>query len=141
MNIITIDFETYYDPHFSLTKISTEEYVRSEQFEVIGFAYKINDGPTHWVTGTDDFIAQVLRSLPWEASFVLAHNTMFDGAILAWRYDVTPRGWLDTLSMGRALHGVEAGGSLKAMAERYGVGEKGSEVHSFVGYKRNIFTP
>jgi DNA polymerase len=141
MNIITIDMETYYDPHFSLTKISTEEYVRSEQFEVIGFAYKINDGPTQWVTGTDDFMAQVLRSLPWEASFVLAHNTMFDGAILAWRYDVTPRGWLDTLSMGRALHGVEAGGSLKAMAERYGVGEKGSEVHSFVGYKRNSFTP
>jgi len=140
MNIITIDFETYYDPHFSLTKISTEEYVRSEQFEVIGFAYKINDGPTHWVTGTDDHIEQALRRLPWKTSFVLAHNTMFDGAILAWRYDVTPRGWLDTLSMGRALHGVEAGGSLKAMAERYGVGEKGSEVHSFVGYKRSSFS-
>lgn len=140
MNIITIDFETYYDPQFSLTKISTEEYVRSEQFEVIGFAYKINDGPTQWVTGTDDHIEQMLRSLPWEASFVLAHNTMFDGAILAWRYDVNPKGWLDTLSMGRALHGVEAGGSLKAMAERYGVGEKGSEVHSFVGYKRSSFS-
>jgi DNA polymerase len=107
---------------------------------VIGFAYKINDGPTKWVTGSDDFMAQVLRSLPWKTSFVLAHNTMFDGAILSWRYDVTPKGWLDTLSMGRALHGVEAGGSLKAMAERYGVGEKGSEVHSFVGYRRNDFS-
>jgi DNA polymerase len=140
MNIITIDFETYYDAGFSLSKISTEEYVRSEQFEVIGFAYKLDNGPTHWVTGSDDFIAQVLRSLPWKTSFVLAHNTLFDGAILAWRYDVTPRGWLDTLSMGRALHGVEAGGSLKAMAERYGVGEKGSEVHSFMGYKRSSFS-
>jgi hypothetical protein len=140
MNLITIDFETYYDLGFSLTKISTEEYVRHKNFEVIGFAYKINDGPTKWVTGSDDFMAQVLRSLPWKTSFVLAHNTMFDGAILSWRYDVTPKGWLDTLSMGRALHGVEAGGSLKAMAERYGVGEKGSEVHSFVGYRRNDFS-
>ena len=140
MNLIAIDFETFYDPGFSLTKISTEEYVRHKNFEVIGFAYKINDGPTKWVTGSDDFMAQVLRSLPWKTSFALAHNTMFDGAILSWRYDVTPKGWLDTLSMGRALHGVEAGGSLKAMAERYGVGEKGSEVHSFVGYRRADFS-
>lgn len=140
MNLIAIDFETFYDPQFSLTKISTEEYVRHKNFEVIGFAYKINNDPTRWVTGYDDFMAQVLRSLPWKTSFVLAHNTMFDGAILSWRYGVTPKGWLDTLSMGRALHGVEAGGSLKAMAERYGVGEKGSEVHSFVGYRRNDFS-
>jgi DNA polymerase len=140
MNLITIDFETFYDPGFSLTKISTEEYVRHKNFEVIGFAYKINDGPTKWVTGSDDFMAQVLRSLPWKTSFVLAHNTMFDGAILSWRYDVTPKGWLDTLSMGRALHGVDAGGSLKAMAERYGVGEKGTEVSKFVGYRRYDFS-
>lgn len=140
MNLITIDFETFYDTAFSLTKISTEEYVRHKNFEVIGFAYKINDGPTKWVTGSDDFMALVLRNLPWETSFVLAHNTMFDGAILAWRYDVTPKGWLDTLSMGRALHGVDAGGSLKAMAERYGVGEKGTEVSKFVGYRRNNFS-
>jgi DNA polymerase len=140
MNLIAIDFETFYDPQFSLTKISTEEYIRHEDFEVIGFAYKIDDGPTKWVTGSDNFMAQVLRSLPWKTSFVLAHNTMFDGAILSWRYDVIPKGWLDTLSMGRALHGVEAGGSLKAMAERYGVGEKGSEVHNFVGYRRADFS-
>jgi hypothetical protein len=140
MNLITIDFETFYDPQFSLTKISTEEYIRADNFQVIGFAYKIDDGPTKWVTGSDNFMAQVLRSLPWKTSFVLAHNTMFDGAILSWRYDVTPKGWLDTLSMGRALHGVEVGGSLKAMAERYGVGEKGSEVHSFVGYRRADFS-
>jgi DNA polymerase len=140
MNIITIDFETYYDPQFSLSKISTEEYIRHEDFQIIGFAFKIDDGPIKWVTGSDNFMAQVLRSLPWKTSFVLAHNTMFDGAILSWRYDVTPKGWLDTLSMGRALHGVEAGGSLKAMAERYGVGEKGSEVHSFVGYRRADFS-
>jgi DNA polymerase len=30
--------------------------------------------------------------------------------------------------MARAIHGVDAGGSLKALAERYGIGEKGDEV-------------
>ena len=141
MNLITIDMETYYDVQYSLSKISTEEYVRRKEFEVIGFAYKINDEPAQWVTGSDDFIAQSLRSLPWKTSFVLAHNTLFDGAILSWHYDAKPKGWLDTLSMGRALHGVEAGGSLKAMAERYGVGEKGTEVSNFIGYRRKTFAP
>lgn len=140
MNIITIDFETYYDTAFSLTKISTEEYIRADNFQVIGFAFKVDDNPTQWVTGSDDFMAQVLRKLPWKTSLVLAHNTMFDGAILSWRYGVNPKGWLDTLSMGRALHGVDAGGSLKAMAERYGVGEKGTEVQKFLAYRRSNFT-
>lgn len=141
MNLITLDFETYYDQQYSLQKISTEEYVRHDKFEVIGFAYKINDGPTTWITGNDDHMAQVLDRLPWEDSLVLAHNTMFDGAILSWRYDVKPKGWLDTMSMGRALHGVDRSVSLKAMAERYGVGVKGTEVGNAIGLRRQGFTP
>jgi len=141
MNLITIDFETYYDQQYSLSKISTEEYVRHDKFEVIGFAYKINSDPTTWVTGNDDHISRVLQSLPWEDSLVLAHNTMFDGAILSWRYGIKPKGWLDTMSMGRALHGVDRSVSLKAMAERYGVGVKGTEVGNAIGLRRQGFTP
>jgi len=125
--LITIDFETYYDNDFSLTKLSTEQYVRDERFEAIGFAYKIDNEPPVWVCNEGSVIAK-LRSLPWDDALVLCHNTAFDGAILSWRYGVKPKGWLDTLSMGRALHGVEAGGSLKAMAERYNAGVKGTEV-------------
>ena len=141
MNLITLDFETYYDQQYSLQKISTEEYVRHDKFEVIGFAYKINDGPTTWITGNDDHMAQVLDRLPWEDSLVLAHNTMFDGAILSWRYDVKPKGWLDTMSMGRALHGVDFSVSLKSMAERYKAGVKGTEVGNAIGLRRQSFTP
>jgi hypothetical protein len=42
--------------------------------------------------------------------------------------------------MARALHGVEVGGSLKAVAERYGVGEKGTEVVAAKGKRRADFT-
>ena len=125
--LITIDFETYYDSEFSLTKLSTEQYVRDKRFGVIGFAYKVDNEPPVWVCNEGSVIAK-LRSLPWDDALVLCHNTAFDGAILSWRYGVKPKGWLDTLSMGRALHGVEAGGSLKAMAERYNAGVKGTEV-------------
>jgi DNA polymerase I-like protein with 3'-5' exonuclease and polymerase domains len=141
MNLITIDFETYYDQKYSLTKISTEEYVRHDRYETIGFAYKINDERCVWVTGTNEHIQKVLDTLPWDDSLVLAHNTMFDGAILSWRYGVKPKGWLDTMSMGRALHGVDQSVSLASMALRYGVGEKGTEVMNAVGVGREFFSP
>ena len=35
MDIVTIDFETYYDREFSLSKMTTEAYIRDDRFEVI----------------------------------------------------------------------------------------------------------
>ena len=46
MNILTVDMETYYSRDFSLTKMTTEEYVRSPHFEVIGVAVKVGDEDT-----------------------------------------------------------------------------------------------
>jgi DNA polymerase len=141
MDLITIDFETYYDRDFSLSKITTEEYVRSDLFEAIGVSVKVNNQETEWASGTHEQIKQWLQgNFEWERSFVLAHNTLFDGAILHWRFGINPRGWLDTLCMGRALHGVEVGGSLKALAERYRLGEKGTEVVNALGKRRLSFT-
>jgi DNA polymerase I-like protein with 3'-5' exonuclease and polymerase domains len=141
MDLITVDFETFYDQDFSLSKLTTEEYIRDPQFEVIGLGIKVNNGETEWASGTPEQVEKFLRGYDWESSAVLAHNTMFDGAILSWCFDVRPRLWLDTLCMGRALHGVEVGGSLKAMAERYGIGEKGTEVLNAKGKRRGDFTP
>lgn len=141
MDLITIDFETYYDRDYSLSKITTEEYVRSDLFEVIGVSIKVNNQETEWASGTHQQIKQWLQSnFEWERGFVLAHNTLFDGAILSWRFDISPRGWLDTLCMGRALHGVEVGGSLKSLVERYGLGEKGTEVVNALGKRRLNFS-
>jgi DNA polymerase I-like protein with 3'-5' exonuclease and polymerase domains len=128
VDIITLDFETYYAQDYTLSKGTTEEYIRSPRFEVIGVAVKVNDGPTEWFSGTHEETRAFLSRYDWANSFALAHNTMFDGAIMSWRFGIKPKVWLDTLCMARALHGVEVGGSLKAVAERYGVGEKGNEV-------------
>jgi hypothetical protein len=51
MNLITVDFETYYDRDFSLSKITTEEYIRSDLFEVIGVSVKVNNEETEWASG------------------------------------------------------------------------------------------
>ena len=42
MDLITLDFETYYDREFSLSKLTTEAYVRDPRFEVIGVGVKVN---------------------------------------------------------------------------------------------------
>jgi DNA polymerase len=141
MDLITIDFETYYDKKFSLSKMTTEAYIRDPQFEVIGVAVKVNNGPTEWASGTHEQIRGYLKEFNWRDAMVVAHNTMFDGAILSWLFGIRPRVWADTLCIGRAIHGVEAGGSLKAMAERYKIGAKGTEVLDALGKRRKDFTP
>ena len=42
--------------------------------------------------------------------------------------------------MARAIHGVEAGGSLKALASRYEIGEKGDEVINALGKRLADFS-
>jgi DNA polymerase I-like protein with 3'-5' exonuclease and polymerase domains len=142
MNIITIDFETYYDRQFSLSKMTTEEYVRDrENFEVIGVAVKDGNKPTQWHTGSAEEIHEQLSAYNWGQSIALAHNAMFDAAILSWYFGIRPRGWADTLSMARPIHGTEVGGSLKALTAYYGIGVKGDEVVNALGKHRADFTP
>ena len=50
MDLITIDFETFYSKSFSLTKLTTEAYVRDPRFEVIGVGIKVNNGSTEWAS-------------------------------------------------------------------------------------------
>ena len=61
--------------------------------------------------------------------------------VLSWRFGIKPAYLLDTLSMARAIHGVEAGGSLAKLAERYSLGKKGDEVVAAEGKRLKDFTP
>jgi DNA polymerase I-like protein with 3'-5' exonuclease and polymerase domains len=140
LNIITIDFETYYSQTYSLTKFTTEEYVRSDDFEVIGVSVQVDDGEPKWFSGTHSEIKDWLNQFNWSDAFALAHNAMFDSAILSWIFDIRPKAWLDTLSMARATDGLEAGNSLAKLGERYGVGTKGTEVLNALGKRRHDFS-
>ena len=142
MDLITLDFETFYDKDFSLSKLTTEEYIRDPRFQIIGVGVKVNDSETEWASGTHEEIAGFLSDpfFDWASSMVLAHNTLFDGAILSWLFNIKPKVWADTLSIGRAIHGVEVSGSLRALAERYEIGEKGTEVLDAKGKRREDFT-
>jgi DNA polymerase len=140
MSIITLDFETYYDKDYSLSKVTTEEYINDPRFEVIGVGIKYDDLPSEWYAGDDAASALYDLSCHAKEHAILCHNTLFDGAILSWHYGIKPKAWLDTLCMARAIHGVDAGGSLKVLAERYNLGEKGNEVIGALGKRRRDFT-
>ena len=139
MNIITLDFETFYSSEYGLKKYTTEEYIRSTQFEVIGVAVQVDDGEPEWFTGSMIETAQFLSGYDWRNSLALAHNAVFDGFILSEQFGIKPKGWLDTLSMGRALHGTEVGGSLAVLSAHYGLGVKGTEVVNALGLRREAF--
>lgn len=139
MQIITADWETYYDKDYSLSKMTTEEYVRSPQFEAIMLGLRWPDGRKEIITGTHAEIEYQLQAIEWDQYAVLCHNTIFDAAIFAWRFNVKPKAWLDTLSMARAMFGVK-GNSLAALAKRYNLEDKGTEVLNALGKRRADFT-
>lgn len=140
MELVTLDFETYYDKDYSLSKLTTEEYINDPRFQIIGVGVKYGDKPPRWYSPGDDLkLSIVLADL--NNHMVLCHNTMFDAAILSWRLGIKPRFLLDTLSMARAVLGGTEKHSLAALAERYGLGAKGKEVLDAKGKRREDFSP
>jgi len=138
VDIVTIDFETYYDKEFSLSKMTTESYIRDPRFEVIGVGVKVNDHQTDFYSG--DNVGRFLNSLDYSKRAILCHNTAFDGFILSHHFGIKPRFWLDTLSMARPKHSITVGGSLKALTDYYSIGVKGDEVVNALGKRRADFT-
>jgi DNA polymerase len=140
MEIVTLDFETYYDKEYSLTKLTTEEYIRDPRFEVIMLGVRWPDGSKEVVSGTHLGIKQWCDAVPWGEYAVLCHNTLFDGAILSWKFGVKPRVWLDTLSMGRGMFSAR-NNSLASLAKRYHLEDKGTYVMNMLGRRRSDMSP
>lgn len=142
MDVYSIDFETAWSKDYSLSKkdTTTQSYIDDERFEVIGVSVKKNSEEPQWFSGTHEETKDWLKQFDWESSFALMHNALFDATILAWKFGIYPKLLLCTLSMARAVHGVDAGGSLAKLAERYNLGVKGTEVVDAMGKRRADFS-
>jgi len=122
MNIITLDFETYFDSDYTLSKMTTEAYIRDPRFEVHGVGVRWSDNrqpkflhaPSLW---GPDLKAEL------SSSAVLCHHAAFDGLILSHHYRLKPARWLDTLSMAAYLFPGQPR-SLEALAKRFGLDPK-----------------
>jgi len=132
--IVSIDFETRWDSReYTLSKMTTEEYIRDKRFTAFGACiHEFGSGTAiQWYRG--DELPRILGTYDWSKTAVLAHNAQFDVSILEWRYGVHPCFIFDTLSMARALRGVEVGNSLAKLAADFSLPEKGKAVHSTDG--------
>lgn len=129
MNIITLDFETFFDDEYSLKKMTTEAYVRDKRFEVHGCGVRYSDGTQKWIDG-HDFPAR----LPDLSDYILlAHHAHFDGLILSHHFGIRPAAWLDTLSMARMLLGNHLPASLEALAKHFNLAPKNVPYNLFKG--------
>jgi len=138
MNILTLDFETYYGTGYALSTMTNEEYIRDPRFETIMVSLRMDDREAFWIPGPQ--IAAVFAQIPWGELAVLSHHSHFDMAILNWIYGYKPRFILDTMPMFRALYPAERV-SLKNMCEVLRIAAKGNEVENARGKHYSDFTP
>lgn len=138
MNVLTVDFETYYDREYSLSKMTMIEYIMDGRFQPIMMSYAINDEPVRNVIGYPN-IKRILDGIDWNNTVLNAQNTAFDATIIRARFGHTARYYTDTMAMARvtAAHVFE-GASLAAIAKvlqanGVHVPPKGKEVESALG--------
>lgn len=146
MNYLTLDFETYYDKEINLKKMTTQAYVMHPQMEVLMVSAKFNEAPVQIIDGEQ--IPAFFATVDWSNTAVIAHNAVFDGSILYWRYGVRPAMLIDTMSMAQALGVPTIAGSaslatcIRLLQEAgYAVPPKGTEVLDALGKRRADFTP
>lgn len=122
MDILTLDFETYFDADYTLRKMTTEAYVRDSRFEALCLGVKKGEAPARiWSD-----------PLPHDTAF-LCHHAQFDGLILSRHFGIRPAFWFDTLSMARLVYPHDKSHSLEALAAKLGLSAKTVPYDKFRG--------
>lgn len=107
MNVLTVDFETYYekgDNGHSISNVCMGEYLNGEKAQLILMSYKLNDGETKCVVGEEE-MAGVLATFDWSQVALASHNIKFDARIIIDKFGHTPAFFFDTLGMMSAVGG------------------------------------
>lgn len=130
MDIVTIDYESYWSPTYSLTKMSPLEYVLGDEFETISCSIKVNNYNTDVFFGEDD-VRRAFKGIKGriENGLLLAHNNSgFDAYISSYVFGLKPKMWGCTAAMARPLHGKTCGVSLAKLVEHYQLGVKNNAI-------------
>ena len=132
MDIVVLDFETYFADDYTLSKQSTEHYIRDPRFEAHGAAIKWSPSvPARWYNEKD--LRHVLKEHDWSDTFLICHHANFDGFILSHHYNATPKLYGCTLNMARLLLGNHIGVSLDSVREQFGIPLKKTPYNLFRG--------
>lgn len=144
VKVVTLDFETYYEKKgYTLSELTTQQYVQSPLFEIIGVAASVNGGEPTWHSSesnldTRAFLDKYKLEVP--GTITVAHNAMFDGAILEWILKIKPWRYFCTMMGSRPTVAPYTGRmSLKEVSKFLELGLKGTEVQAATGMRRADF--
>lgn len=147
MKTLYLDFETYYDKTFSLSRMTTQEYITDSRFEVLMMSVAMDDSPVAVLDA--EVIPSFLSLLDPNETCVVSHNSVFDQLILSHHYGFVPALAGDTMALARAMgwHVAAGGGSLDALTRALGealpdldLPHKGTAVINALGKRRGDFT-
>src|SRR5271166_3445384 len=143
MRVVVIDFESFYSDEYTLSKLSTEAYIRDPRFEAHGASIKWSpDTPAIWYARSYEndqlpvprrTLQEVLANTDWSDVFLIAHHMQFDGFILSHHYNVHPFMRGCTLSMARLVIGTHVSVSLDSVRHHFGFPPKTTPYHLFRG--------
>ena len=123
MRPVVLDLETFFGDDYTLSKMTTEAYVRDPRFEAHGAAIKWSPTtPAVWYDQRE--LEWQLKNEDWSDVFLVCHHAQFDGFILNHHYGVRPAMWGCTLSMARLLLGNHLSVSLEAVRKHFGIPSK-----------------
>lgn len=132
MRMVVIDFETYFENGaYTLSKMSTESYIRDPRFEAHGAAIKWSASTSpQWYSG--ERLRYILANEDWSDTFLVAHHAQFDGLILSHHYGVVPKMYGCTLAMARLLLGNHLSVSLDSVRKHFGMPLKITPYNLFI---------
>ena len=133
--LLTLDIESYFSDDYSLTKMTTLEYISDPRFWMHGIGIKIRSSPAFFMPDIDAAVS-LLRTLTDHT--LLCHNTMFDATALQHHYGLTFARYADTRAMCQGFnpHGSASLAELaKALWPNDETKRKGKELADFKGKK------
>lgn len=130
MDFVVLDGETEFGDGYSLSKMSTEAYIRDARFRAHGAAIKWSPG-TRAVWYDEPELRWQLKQHDWSDTFLLCHHTQFDAFYLSHHYDVHPKMLGCTLSMARLMLGASKSVSLENVRKHFGMPSKSTPYSLF----------
>lgn len=97
MRTLWLDYETYYDDQYSLSKMIRTEYLNDPRFKAHGSSFAIDDGDFFWVTGAD--LPAFFKDVEPHIDAMCCFNGLFDHGITALFYMEVRKYLLDAMSM------------------------------------------
>lgn len=135
--VVCLDIETYFDTDYNLKKLSTIEYIMSEQFELTGLGVLSTKGEVGKFIEPGN-IEKILNTIDYENVTVLCQNCRFDVTIFQVKFGIVPKYIIDLKDLA-SHYDARMSHKLADMAKMFGLKNKGDTMQ-FKGLHWNTMT-